>query len=330
MSAALKPDAARRLAEAAAWRVHLTETDKETSEDFERWLAADPSNQVAWRRVESTWSRFADNPAAPELIAARRAALGDARGLGEQQWKRSRRQWFQIAAAIGIVAGGAIWGVQTYLQMQPKPPLDLKTAFGERRILSLNDGSRISLDSATDVQVRYTDHARQLWLLHGQARFEVAHDTSRPFTVTAGGRTVIATGTDFDVDLPKNRVLVTLIEGHVKITGGEKVVKLDPGEQLAVKADGSQKVASVNVNRITAWQSGQLVFDNEPLSSVVERVSRYSTVPVTVADGKTGALRMSGVFNTGDVAAFVEAVTHYLPVTASQAQYGAIELHLKN
>jgi transmembrane sensor len=322
VSAALKPDAARRLAEAAAWRVHLTENNAETSEDFEHWLA-DPSNRAAWARVESTWNRFAENPAAPELIAARRAALGDVRGT------RRKRPWLQIAAAIGIVVGGAIWGAQTWLQLQPKPPLDLKTAFGERRILSLNDGSRISLDSATDVQVRYSEHARQLWLLHGQARFEVAHDTSRPFTVTAGGRTVIATGTDFDIDLPKHGVTVTLIEGHVKITGGKKLVKLDPGEQLAVLPNGAQKLGPVNVNRITSWQNGQLVFDNEPLSQVVERISRYSTVPVTVADANTGALRMSGVFNTGDVAAFVEAVTHYLPVTASQPQYGAIVLSRK-
>lgn len=328
MSAALKPDVAKRLAEAAAWRVHLAEANADTSEDFEHWLAADPSNEAAWRRVESTWNRFAENPAAPELIAARRAALGDVRGAGEARWKRSRRQWMQIAAAFGIVVGGAIWGAQTYLQ--PRPPLDLKTAFGERRILSLSDGSRISLDSATDVQVRYSDHARQLWLLHGQARFEVAHDTSRPFTVTAAGRTVIATGTDFDIDLPRQGVVVTLIQGHVKITGGKNIVKLDPGEQLSVSARGAQKLANVNVNRITAWQNGQLVFDNEPLSQIVERISRYSTVPVTVADAKTGALRMSGVFNTGDVAAFVEAVTHYLPVTASQPQYGAIVLSLKS
>ena len=328
MSGALKPDTARRLAEAAAWRVHLTETDRETSEDFENWLAADPSNAAAWRRVESTWNRFAENPAAPELIAARRNALGDVRGSGERSWPR--RQWLQIAAAIGIVVGGAIWGVQTYLQLAPKPPLDLQTAFGERRILMLNDGSRISLDSGSDVQVRYSEHARELWLLHGQARFEVAHDTSRPFSVNAGGRKVIATGTDFDVDLLKQRVLVTLVEGHVKITGGKKIVHLDPGEQLEASASGAQRVADVNVNRVLSWQSGQLIFDNEPLSSVVERISRYSTTPVIVADAKTGSLRMSGVFNTGDVAAFVEAVTHYLPVTASQAQYGAIELHLKN
>jgi len=327
MSTALKPDSARRLAEAAAWRVHLTETNAETSEDFENWLAADPSNEAAWRRVESSWNRFAENPAAPELIAARRAALGDVRGQGKRRWTRS---WLQIAAALGIVVGGAIWGAQSWLQLQHKPPLDLKTAFGERRILSLSDGSRISLDSASDVQVRYGARARQLWLLHGQARFEVAHDTSRPFTVTAAGRTVIATGTDFDVDLPKQGVVVTLIEGHVKITGGRKIVKLDPGEQLAVSASGAQKLADVNVGRVTAWQSGQLVFDNEPLSQVVERISRYSTVPVTVADANTGSLRMSGVFNTGDVAAFVEAVTHYLPVTASQPQYGAIVLRLKH
>ena len=142
MSGALKPDAARRLAEAAAWRVHLTETDTETSEDFENWLAADPSNQAAWRRVESTWNCFAENRAAPVMITARRNALGDVRGFGGH--RGPRRQWLQIAAAVVLILGGGLWAAQTALQ--PKPPLDLKTAFGERRVLTLNDGSRISLD----------------------------------------------------------------------------------------------------------------------------------------------------------------------------------------
>ena len=326
MNAALSPDGARRLAEASAWRVHLTETDAETSEDFEIWLAADPANAAAWRRVESAWNRFEENPAAPELIAARRAALGDVRGFGTQRQK-PRAQWLRIAAAAVLIAGAGIWAESDWVK--PKRPLELATAFGERRIVTLNDGSRISLDSGSDVQVRYSQESRELWLLRGQARFEVAHDAERPFSVQAAQRKVIATGTDFDVDLGKHRIFVTLIEGHVKIAGGHNLVKLNAGEQLSVAADG-EKVASVDTNRILAWQNGRLVFDNEKLSSVVERVSRYAATPIVVADEKTGALRMSGVFNTGDVAAFVEAVTHYLPVRASQAQYGAIQLRLKN
>jgi transmembrane sensor len=94
---------------------------------------------------------------------------------------------------------------------------------------------------------------------------------------------------------------------------------LQAGEQLAVLPDGTEKIAKVDVNRVTAWERGQLIFDNEPLSAVVARVNRYSTTPIDIADAKTGALRMSGVFNTGDTAAFIEAVTHYLPVRASQS-----------
>ena len=328
MSAALSNNAARCLAEASAWRVHLTEIDAESTEAFEDWLAANPGNADAWRRVERTWNRFAENPAAPELIAARRAALGDRRGFGMQHWQKPRRQWLQIAAAIALAVGGGYWALQS--SIQPKPPLELTTAFGERRIVTLNDGSRISLDSGSDVQVRYSEHARELMLLRGQARFQVAHDATKPFSVLARGQKVIATGTDFDVDAPQRGIFVTLIEGHVKILGGKHIVQLQAGEQLAALPDSTEKIANVNINRVMAWESGQLIFDNEPLSSVVERVSRYATIPIVVADAKTGALHMSGVFNTGDVAAFIEAVTHYLPVRASQSQYGAIQLHLKN
>jgi transmembrane sensor len=58
------------------------------------------------------------------------------------------------------------------------------------------------------------------------------------------------------------------------------------------------------------------MFDDEPLSSVVERVNRYGGTQIVVADSKVGAMKISGVFNAGDVLGFVEIVTHYLPVRA--------------
>lgn len=317
----------RRLAEASAWRVSLAEADQETNGEFEAWLAADNRNHAAWRQIETPWAYFGENSAAPELIAARRAALGDARRLGQRRWG-TRNLSPRIAAiaallCIGVVVWAAfVWHGATQ---------DYRTAFGERRTLVLSDGSRISLDSQSEVRVAYSRNARELELLRGQARFEVAHDVERPFSVRAGSQKVVATGTDFNVDIPSSQqVLVTLIEGHVVVLGGKKPVELHAGEQLSALNGRVARVERVAADRITSWESGQLFFDNEDLSSVVQRVSRYATTPVTVMDGKAAHLKISGVFNAGDAVGFVETVTHYLPLKASAAQNGQIQLRSKS
>jgi transmembrane sensor len=74
-----------------------------------------------------------------------------------------------------------------------------------------------------------------------------------------------------------------------------------------------------------AWESGQLMFDDEPLRDVAVRVNRYTTQPVVV-DPSVASLRLSGVFNTGDVSTFVDTVTHYLPVKSHEDSDGTIVL----
>ena len=226
-----------------------------------------------------------------------------------------------------------------YLQL----PDTYSTQRGERRVVTLADGSQIQLDSSTDLRVRYSARARELTLLRGQARFDVAHDVERPFSVTAAGEKVVATGTAFNVDLHKSQLVVTLIEGHVVVLSrrtsallpiqpfrltpaAPKVpnqgsqpglgVELDAGEQLVVSAGGTSSIAPANIERSTAWQSGRLIFNDEPLSSVVEQVNRYARQPLVLADAATAGLRISGVFSTSDIDGFVDTLTHYLPVDA--------------
>jgi transmembrane sensor len=83
------------------------------------------------------------------------------------------------------------------------------------------------------------------------------------------------------------------------------------------------------VERATAWESGQLVFENEPLSSVVARVSRYGRQPLVIGDEQTSNLRISGVFHEGDVMGFVSTIVSYLPVRAQQGRDGAVHLSAK-
>jgi transmembrane sensor len=222
-----------------------------------------------------------------------------------------------------------------------------RTAAGERRVVTLADGSKISLDARSEVRVRYGKDARRLELLGGQARFDVAHDSERPFSVRARDQLVIATGTAFNVDMVGSTVLVTLIEGRVEVlenagtpraavplkTDGIAVDMpqrqvLTAGEQLRAAPDSVPVVTTVDVSRAVAWESGHLVFSDEPLSSVVARINRYAARPVEV-DPDIGKLRISGVFRTGDLDTFVDTVTRYMPIVATVRDDGGITLHRK-
>lgn len=311
-------DDGQRLHEAAAWRLRLTESGQRTTPDFQTWLR-EPENQKAWDELSRAWNFFDDVAQTPEMTAARETALDAATPIRANRPMRLRRFAGAIAATllIGIVAGASHWWLSR--------PDDYRTTIGERRVVTLSDGSKLSLDANSEVTVRYGKHDRSLHLLKGQARFDVAHDKQRPFSVIAGNQKVIATGTAFNIDMAGPKVLVTLIEGHVVVLKNDgsssteewsRAVELRAGQQLRTAPTAAPQIAPANIQRVTAWTSGQLMFDDEPLASVVERVNRYGGTQIVIADSRVGDMKISGVFNAGDALGFVEIVTHYLPVKA--------------
>ena len=342
----MSQDMPREMVEAAAWRVRLTEAGLESSEEFEAWLSASALNANAWQRVKASWDFFSEHAIAPEVMRARREALDRAHAVHanrtriaslppQSSWQRmTRRAAFGAAAAV-VALGIGLWSWNL--------PTTYSTALGERRILKLDDGSTVTLDSNSVLTVSLRRDARNLELRAGQARFDVAHDVARPFSVHAGSQTVVATGTSFNVDLLDKTVLVTLLQGHVSVFDGGKprlagadvpprlVAMLDPGERVtSVKAaSGGVPVASVvrgvSLSQATAWQSGKLIFSDEPLSLVAARVSRYSALKIAV-DESAGSLKLSGVFDAGDASAFIDAVQQVLPVAAKADGKGIVHL----
>jgi transmembrane sensor len=201
-------------------------------------------------------------------------------------------------------------------------------------VVALSDGSRLSLDADTAVQVRYRRERRDLVLQRGRARFLVAKDPMRPFAVAAGGRVVVAVGTQFSVERVGTQVRVVLFEGKVAVLsdraggGGLTPVQvgptaapadqvLKPGGELVLTGTGAAaQLVAADLGRSQAWEGGQLVFADEPLAQAVERVNRYADQPVVVADAAAGQVLINGVFTAGDTRAFVEGVTEAFPVHA--------------
>lgn len=347
-----------RLEQAAAWRARLAESAELHAGEFSSWLAQDPRNREAWRQVQAPWDVLGQHATAPGVIRLRRASLAHAHDAmrGNLVWpKRFRRPAMLAGAAACVLAAGA------FLFWQQYRPDVYRTGFGERRVVTLADGSEITLDSRSEVRVRYTADARALTLLRGQARFDVAHDVTRPFSVTAAGHKVVATGTAFDVDLLGPKLMVTLLKGHVVVlpqsqptvpwvpdaapegkdsatfqgaesralsSAGDAMqrIYLDPGEQLVVSSTDVPQISHVDLERVTAWERGEIVFDNEPLASVVQRMNRYGPRHITIGDDPTGSLRISGVFHEGDVDGFVTTIAAYLPVRAHERPDGEVVL----
>lgn len=322
---------------AMMWRQRVEAPDWSIDEDaeLEAWLQADERHIRAFERTGQVWDFFDQHGAAPELIAARRALLGRVQRQARGRWNAagvplpSRRTAAAAMVAVALLGAG-LWPLATQGDVY-------QTGRGERRVVTLRDGSVLSLDALTRVSVRYSEDARRLTLQRGQARFDVSHDPSRPFSVTARDRTVVATGTAFNIDMLKPEVRVTLIEGRVLILPHQaplipliehrsklaKPVELHAGEVLVAARDApTQVVAKADLDQATAWQKGKLMFDREPLGEAVERVSRYSDRKIVVADPAAAAVPISGVFNIGDVNAFLEAVNGFLPVTVTDGPDG--------
>jgi len=347
-----------RLEQAAAWRVRLAESADLHAGEFSSWLAQDPRNREAWRQVQAPWDVLGQQATAPGVIHLRRAALAHAHDAmrGTLSWpRRFRRPATLAVAAAAAIAAGA------FLFWQQYRPDVYRTGFGERRVVTLADGSQITLDSRSEVTVRYTADARSLTLVEGQARFDVAHDITRPFSVTADGHKVVATGTAFDVDVLGPRLLVTLLKGHVVVlpkssptiswvpdapsvgagsatpAGAESLaasaagdamgrIYLDPGEQLIMSSSSAPRISHVDIERVTAWERGEIVFDNEPLAGVIQRMNRYGPRHIIVGDDRTADLRISGVFHEGDVDGFVSTIAAYLSVSAHERPDGDVVL----
>jgi transmembrane sensor len=319
-----------RILEAAAWQARLAEAPGTCQKEFEVWLAQDPRNAEAWKRVAGPWKCLGEHATSPGLIQRRQAALAHAHNAGQAHWTPLRR--FRLPTRLAVAAVVFVVAMASLLIWQQQRFDTYRTRAGERRVVTLADGSQIALDSQSEVKVRYSAQARELALVSGQARFDVAHDVERPFSVAAHGHKVIATGTAFNVDLLGPDLLVTLIEGHVVVAGGTvdpaltDRIALDAGQQLVISSSASPSVTRVNVDHATAWESGRLVFEDERLSTVVARVSRYGERPILIDDEQIASLRISGVFHEGDVDGFVSTLVSYLPVRAQRGKDGSVRL----
>jgi transmembrane sensor len=186
--------------------------------------------------------------------------------------------------------GQLIYEIKDQQNSDPKAVNQLSTARGESYQLRLPDGTMVWLNAASSITypVSFSDAALREVKLAGEAYFEVAKDKKRPFLVTTIQQQIRVLGTEFNVnaypDEPETKT--TLLEGTIKLSLGEGSQNriLKPGEQ-ATLAGTQLSVSTVDVERAIDWKNGDIVFQSEPLTSLMRRVSRWYNVSVIYADG---------------------------------------------
>lgn len=230
--------------------------------------------------------------------------------------------------------GFATLGGAAIFAMALWPNGTYSTGVGEQRLVVLADGSRVTLNTSTDIRVKLTDALRAVTVERGEALFEVQKDSSRPFVVSVSDAKVVATGTAFLVRSEPPAAVgsdafdVTLLEGQVIVERATSSVQsalasavvMSPGQRLRVgpavgqpqpTASAGARLDRPQLDRVLAWKRGVAVLENATLAEAVAEMNRYGRVPIRLGDtAAVKALRVSGIYRTGDNEAFAQALAN--------------------
>ncbi|MBL8267603.1 FecR family protein [Steroidobacter sp.] len=315
------------------WFLRLREEDvsQEERSQFAQWLLSSPDHVAEYLAVAQSWGdvglarggtltaeqvirdALAATPPSPNVVAfPNRSTLPP---IAEP---RRRRRGLLIAltsmAAMLIVSIGLAY--DHWLN-----PSHIRTAAGEQRIVTLEDGSIVNLNTRSRIRVSLGTHERRIQLLDGEVRFTVAKDAARPFIVETDDAIVRAVGTVFNVRALNHETAVAVFEGkvavlpqpHAPAAGSvNEPVSLSAGERAAVSATGTiLPGAGPSIDRASRWVEGRITFVDETLESIVTELNRYQRKSIVIADDDTGALRVSGTYGTNSLTDFIEYLQNY-------------------
>jgi transmembrane sensor len=312
--------------QAARWWVVLNNVDASAAEkrEFAEWVGQAPERVEACLRVarvhaavsraDVRWPRIS----AEELVCEALGAPEDSvipfhatiRPERKEGGRRPALRWMTgLAASIIVVAGLGWW-------LAPSRPDQFQTKVGEQRSVLLADGSRVTLNTASKIEVRLQAGHRLVQLLQGEVLFDVAHDAERPFDVHAGGVTVRAMGTQFDIDRRATRTAVTVVTGRVAMIAADSptgnLPVLFAGDRVVVRGASLGTLEhDVNLSEVTAWTQHQLVFRHRSLGEIADEFNRYNLGRIEIRSPSLRERELTGTFNSNDGASFVAVLAGF-------------------
>ena len=332
------PDRNAIEAEACAWIAQLDGDTRPSEEDVEalrEWINRSPLHRTELERLTDLWG---DLNVLTELAVLPRHAATE-----------PTRHWiarlFTIPVGVGAFAASLVIGMTAAFWYSDQSgnvvPIDTvyTTDVGEQQQLVLPDGSSIELNTDTQLAVDFDRNRRNVRLLRGEAYFEVAHDSKRPFVVYAGTGRVRAVGTAFSVQIKEQTVDVTVTDGRVELASVKsREIQMPESEanrtvlkagQIAQLNGSINQVATVDkaaMARKLSWRDGMLVFSGEPLGYVVEQVGRYTAIDIQFSDPTLREIPIGGYFRVGETEALFEALENSFGVAVVRAGDGTVQL----
>jgi transmembrane sensor len=314
--------------QAAHWWVVLHNSNPSAPEkrEFVEWVTRAPECveaclrvalvHAAVSRVEVRWPEteagdlVRDALAAPEdsVVALRPNVPWKGEQKREEESHRPALRWAAALAVSVILAASLSWWFMLARTQQ------FQTKVGEQHSVVLADGSRVTLNTASKIEVRLRASHRDVRLLQGEALFEVTHDARRPFDVYAGNVVVRAVGTRFDIDRRATRTAVTVVEGRVAMIAAGSATGtlpvLSARDRVIIDSAGPGDLEhDVNLAEITAWMQHQLVFHDRPLGEVAEEFNRYNVGRIEIRSPSLREQEVTGTFSSNDVASFIAVLT---------------------
>jgi transmembrane sensor len=298
---------------AATWFSRRGNLDAQQQAEFAAWLAADARHAQAYAQLKETHraarripahvaARWTVPPASPAPVSAPR-----------RHWLRALPYAAAAMLLLGVGAGGYQWW------QQPTFSQSYATARGQRLAVSLPDGSKLQLDTATQLHVTVYRQRREVRLAHGEALFQVQAKQGQPFDVLSGPVTVTVVGTQFAVRntlAQDGQLRVAVQHGHVRVAGARQdQVDLTAGEGVTADAGGRlSAVASLAPGSVAPWRDGRITFDNVPLGAALAEFERYGDTGLAVRDPAVARLRIGGSFSLTQLDRFAAALPQLLPV----------------
>ncbi len=302
--------------DAAAWAARADGRELTPAETaaLDAWLAADIRHVGSFAKARAVLQH-----------ADRARALGD--GYDPAAFAAPRRGGVdrRFLLASGAAAALAAVSVASFTHVRRQ---SFRTAKGEVRRLPLEDGSVMTLNTASTVEVGFSRRVRHISLVEGEALFDVAHDAARPFIVSAGAAEARAVGTSFivrRVDARRTRVLVR--EGAVRVgPPRDSANPLLTANRSALVEDGAlTETADLAIGQIDgalAWRDGLIAFEGVTLAEALVEFSRYTDIPISAPEPRVRRLRITGLFAANDPAGFADAVAASLNLKVLRRETG--------
>lgn len=305
--------------QAAGWVewIHGPVHDTETAARFDRWIEADPRHVDAFAHMSALWEAGALTRALATCMArndnegaeppARSETQDQPESTDREQTPRAARPprpgrlanltfrpktWARAVA--GLAAALVLMLAYPALHDRFFEDVDYATRIGQSRLVALQDGTRIRLGGATRLHVRITPWSRQVTMARGLAFFDVAHERTRTFAVSAGETRVQVLGTAFDVELlDDDAQQVRVYRGRVRVGHAGNSWTLPAGSGLFVSGQLAKRLTGIE-GQGPDWVQGWFDAQDTPLAQLLERINRTSPVPVRLAHPELGELRISG------------------------------------